>query len=135
MKKKMTYIAVLEPNNTNGYGIYFPDLPGCISVGKNFEDAKKCAKECLELHIYGMEKDGEELPAPSESISKDSIEEGSYLYPVTIYPDLIRIEMDQKRVKTNTTIPFYLKQLAEINHINMSRVLEAALIEILDIKK
>lgn len=28
--RKLTYLAVLEPSSDNGYGVYFPDIPGCI---------------------------------------------------------------------------------------------------------
>ena len=56
--RKLTYLAVLEPSDDGGFGVYFPDLPGCISYGSDLEEAIANAKEALELHIYGMEKDG-----------------------------------------------------------------------------
>lgn len=67
---KFTYLAVFEPTET-GYSVYFPDLPGCVSYGENFEDAQKQAAEALGLHIYGMEKDGDVIPVPSESPQVD----------------------------------------------------------------
>ncbi len=50
--KGTTYFAVFEPGES-GYGVYFPDLPGCITVGKNIEDAEKMAEEALGLHLWG----------------------------------------------------------------------------------
>ena len=47
--------------------VYFPDLPGCISYGNSYEEAQKEAADALALHIYGMEKDGDEIPAPSKT--------------------------------------------------------------------
>jgi len=35
MMRKLTCLAVLEPS-TDGYGVFFPDLPGCISFGKDY---------------------------------------------------------------------------------------------------
>jgi predicted RNase H-like HicB family nuclease len=61
--RKLTYLAVFEPIET-GYSVYFPDLPGCISYGENFNEALIQATEALGLHIYGMEKDGDVIPVP-----------------------------------------------------------------------
>ena len=44
--------------------VYFPDL-ACISQGDNSLDAFRMAREGLTLHLYGMIKDGYDLPAPS----------------------------------------------------------------------
>ena len=49
--KGLTYLAVLEPSGEKSYSLYFPDMPGCYSDGKNLEDALKNAKDALELHI------------------------------------------------------------------------------------
>jgi predicted RNase H-like HicB family nuclease len=60
--RKLTYLAVFEAGGTPGISVYFPDVPGCVSCGDNFDHASKMAKESLALHIYGIEKDGEPLP-------------------------------------------------------------------------
>lgn len=41
--------------------------------------------------------------------------------------------MDNKRVKTNVTIPLWLKDVAEANDVNYSKLLELALIEYLGV--
>ncbi|AFA49353.1 type II toxin-antitoxin system HicB family antitoxin [Acetobacterium woodii] len=131
--RKLTYLAVLEPS-ADGYGVYFPDLPGCISFGKDIEEAQQMARKALELHIYGMEKDGDPLPAPSKSLTKEEVEDG-IMTAVTVLPDLVKNEMENRRVKTNVTIPAWLKEAAESNHVNYSKLLEAALIDYLDVKR
>lgn len=130
--RSLTYLAVLEPS-ADGYGVYFPDLPGCISFGATIAEAQQCAHEALELHIYGMEKAGDELPAPSEYFSSDDIA-GSIITAVTIFPDLVRHEMENRRVKTNVTIPLWLKELAEAHKVNYSKLLENSLLEYLGIR-
>ena len=62
----LTYLAVFEPSG-DGYGVYFPDLPGCISWGDSFPTAKTAAQEALAVHLYGMEQDGETIPTPTVS--------------------------------------------------------------------
>lgn len=42
--------AVFQEEKT-GYSVYVPDLPGCISEGDSFEEAKKNIKEAIELYL------------------------------------------------------------------------------------
>ena len=49
--RKMTYLAVFEPIGNGAYSIYFPNVLGCVSYGKNFQEAQAMAQEALELHI------------------------------------------------------------------------------------
>lgn len=130
--KNLTYLAVFEPTKDGSYSIYFPDLPGCISFGNNLEEAAHMAAEAASLHIYSMECDHEEIPAPSASLSRQDTE-GNVIMPVTIHPDLFRIKKDNERIKTNITLPAWLKRLAEEQKVNYSRLLETALMEYLQI--
>lgn len=52
-----------EPQH--GYGVVFPDLPGCTSSGDTVEQAYEHAFEALALHIEGMVEEGAVLPTPS----------------------------------------------------------------------
>jgi predicted RNase H-like HicB family nuclease len=133
--RSLTYLAAFETApDKSSYSVFFPDLPGCISVGKTFEETRLHAAEALGLHIYGMEKDGDELPAASDAKDIDPEDiEGCIVSPVTVYPDLFRHEMDNRAVRTNTTIPAWLKEMAEANRINYSQVLTTALMEMLNV--
>ena len=46
---------------------------------------------------------------------------------------MIRNELDNRAVKTNTTIPAWLKEIAEERGVNYSKLLQAALIEYLNV--
>lgn len=128
--KTVTYLAIMEPCST-GYGVYFPDLPGCVASGRNIEEAAEYAKEALSLHCYAMEQDGEMIPEPSNVLS-DEQTAGNLVVPITIYPELYSEEYRNRRVKTNTTIPAWLKAAAEERGINFSRVLETALLNLVE---
>jgi len=131
--RKLTYLAVFEPTES-GYSVYFPDLPGCVSFGEDFDNARKQASEALGLHVYGMEKDGDEIPAPSKVPQVDPETAAGYMVsPVTIFPDIVRNELDNRAVKTNLTIPAWLKELAEAQDVNYSKVFQAALMDYLGI--
>jgi predicted RNase H-like HicB family nuclease len=56
------YIAVISKENGKQYGVIFPDFLGCVTVGKNLEEAKEMAQEALQFHVDGMLQDGEDLP-------------------------------------------------------------------------
>ncbi|EFU43938.1 hypothetical protein PVOR_01995 [Paenibacillus vortex V453] len=51
----------------DGISVEFPDLPGALTCGDTDEEALYMAKDCLALHLYGMETDGDEIPAPSRA--------------------------------------------------------------------
>ena len=130
--QNLTYLAVFEPSTDGSYSIYFPDLPGCISVGDNLEEAARMAAEAASLHVYSMDCDNEEIPTPSVNLSKEDTE-GNVVMPVTIHPDLFRMKKDNERIKTNITLPAWLKRIAEEQKVNYSRLLETALIDYLQI--
>ncbi|WP_147539392.1 type II toxin-antitoxin system HicB family antitoxin [Anaerotruncus rubiinfantis] len=127
--KKLVYQAVFEPTD-DGYSVYFPDLPGCVSFGESLEDAQNQAAEALGLHLYGMEQDGETIPPSSKTLSVDPATAQGYLVcPVTVFPDLVRNELDSRRVKTNVTIPAWVKTVAQERNLNCSKLLELAILD------
>ena len=126
--KKVTYFAIFEPAGNGSFGVYFPDLPGCTSMGDDFEDACRMAEEALGLHLWGLEKDGDAVPVPTQPPFED-MPEGTVIAAVTVFPDLVKNEMDNRAMKTNVTIPAWLKEMAEREKINFSQVLQTALKE------
>lgn len=81
-----------------------------------------------------MEKDGDELPSPSKNPELDPhTAQGSIVTPISVFPGMIKNELDNRAVKTNLTIPAWLKDIAEEQGVNYSKILKAALIEYLEI--
>lgn len=62
----MRYVAFIHKDPDTGYGVSFPDLPGCIAVGDTAAKALDSAAEALAFHIKGMEEDGDAIPEPRE---------------------------------------------------------------------
>ena len=48
--------VVLEPSD-EGYTVYVPSLPGCISEGETWEEALKNIKEAIHLYLEPVEDD------------------------------------------------------------------------------
>ena len=59
----MNYVAFIHGDDA-GYGISFPDFPGCISTGATKEDVIRHGAEALAFHIEGMVEDGLPIPRP-----------------------------------------------------------------------
>lgn len=129
--EKISYFAIFEKAD-DGYSVYFPDVAGCVSWGATILEAQKNAREALELHLYGMEQDGENYPIPSENIKSDSTDDVVVL--ITAFPELFRDQYENKKVRINVCIPNRLKQIAQNEKINCSQVLEVALKDMLGIK-
>ncbi len=63
MKQKvLNYTAVFQKEPEGGYTVFVPILPGCVSYGKNLEEAKKMIKEAIELYIESLINHKEEIP-------------------------------------------------------------------------
>lgn len=135
MLKQVTYQGVFEPTAEKGFSVYFPDLPGCASYGDTLSEAQKNAQNALGLHLYGMEKDGDPIPAPSATPEVDPETAAGYLVcPVTVFPSLVRDELDNRRVKTNVTIPAWVRELAQERGLNCSKLLEEAILDTIGIR-
>lgn len=130
MLKQVTYQGVFEPTDGSGFSVYFPDLPGCTSYGETLGEAQKNAQDALGLHLYGMEQGGDQIPAPSDMPEVDPETAAGYLVcPITVFPSLVRDELDNRRVKTNVTIPAWVRELALERGLNCSKLLEAAILD------
>lgn len=128
------YIAVLEYSESGTIGVYFPDLPGCVSAADTAEKAIENAKQALSLHLYGMEEGGEDIPEPSE-IMKIELDKGEIPTMIEVFMKPFRERMHSRFVKKTLSIPNWLNTAAEAQHINFSAVLQSALMEQLHIEQ
>ena len=60
------YIALFEIDEEAGcIGVIFPDLPGCFSIGDDFEDAFNMAHEAIACHL-----EDEDSPPPPRTLEQ-----------------------------------------------------------------
>lgn len=126
--ERYIYPAVFDPGEEHGYCITFPDLPGIVSEGDNIEHSLAMAKEALELHLYGLEEDGEEFPVPSDP-SRLPAPAGGFVSLVEANMPIFREKMANRSVNATVTMPRWLKALADREKINFSHVLQSGLKE------
>ncbi len=65
MKK---YAVVIERGPRN-LSAYVPDLPGCITTGRDLDEIARNLREAIALHLEGLIEDGEPIPDPSTTVS------------------------------------------------------------------
>lgn len=93
------YFPAIVDRGASGYGVTFPDLPGCTSGGDTVDDAVRSAEEALALHIRGMVEDGDPIPdsTPLDRIVRDpDVDEVARV--------LVRAEFPGKTVRFNATM-------------------------------
>lgn len=82
MKQKvLNYTAVFQKEPEGGYTVFVPMLPGCVSYGKNLEEAKKMINNAIELYIESLSAHKEEIPT----------EENIFYSQVNINPSKLNI--------------------------------------------
>jgi len=63
MKQKvLNYTAVFQKEPEGGYTVFVPMLPGCVSYGRNLEEAKKMINEAIRLYLESLSAHDEEIP-------------------------------------------------------------------------
>lgn len=120
---KYTFPALFEPESNGAYSVSFPDLDGCFTQGDSYEAAYSNAVDALSLHLYGMEEDGESVPAPSVPTPCAH----ALHVMVTAYMPPFRDAMRSQSVKKTLTIPAWLNAEAERRNVNFSKLLQSAL--------
>lgn len=125
MKDRYIYPAVFS-FETDGIAIEFPDLPGCLPCAQTEEEAFKHAKEALELHLFGMEEDGEEIPEPSK-VSEINLENNQAVVLIEAWMIPLRDKMATKSVNKMVTIPKWLIEAADRKDVNYSQILQQSL--------
>ena len=58
------HIVAIVHGGPDGFGVSFPDVPGCIAVGATEQEALENAAEALAFHLEGMQADGDVMPVP-----------------------------------------------------------------------
>jgi predicted RNase H-like HicB family nuclease len=132
MKDHHVYPAILSIAE-DGISIRFPDIPGCLPCGRDDEEALANARQALQLHIFGLEDDGDEIPPPSR-ITNLTLQKNEIAVLVEIWMPPFRDKMDNKAINKTLTIPKWLNDLAEREKVNFSHILQNALKDYLGVK-
>ena len=92
----VAYTAIVE-RGEHGFGVFFPDVPGCVSAGRTEQEVFANAEEALSGHLAEMVRGGESLPQRSDGIPSDpEVDEYCRIQ--------VRVELPGKAVRLNITM-------------------------------
>lgn len=134
----------------NVYPVFFTKTDECILVevpdfgilteGKDMSEAIDMARDAIELNCVTMEDNKEDIPQPSQ-ISDLDVANGTFfndgstmLSLVDIDSAIYRKKIDTKTVRRNVTLPNWLNYEADQAGVNVSRILQDALISTLKLE-
>lgn len=125
----MTKVYPAIIHKEDGYWVEFPDLDGCFTNGSTLEETMEMAREALGLYLVSLMEHAQEIPAPS-AITDVHAEDGQVTYVST---DVDAYRRDTRAVKKMLSIPAWLAKEAETRNISLSKVLQDALKEQLNL--
>jgi predicted RNase H-like HicB family nuclease len=51
MRKNLRFNVIFRPEPEGGFTVIVPSLPGCVTYGRNLEEAKKMAVDAIKGYI------------------------------------------------------------------------------------
>ena len=138
-----TFILNTIDGSSHPFLVCVPDME-IFTEGDTFADAIEMARDAIGLAGISMEDNKEELPVPSdqkaaiEKVTQDT-EDIDFSKGILTYVDVdfseYRKKVDTKTVRRNVALPSWLNYEAEHAGINVSRVLQEALMNVLNVKR
>lgn len=121
------YPAIFHPNEDGSFTISYPDLPGCISEGKTLGNAMHMAQLALAQWIEYLTDKKQSIPSPSD-LKCIEANEGEFV-------NFIRADIKDKRaIKRTVSIPKWMDDKVTEAGLSLSRVLQDALREKLNVR-
>lgn len=134
--KKMYPVIFTKTND--GYLIEVPDLE-ILTQGTDMENAFDMARDAISITIVSLEDNNEPVPVPSklEDVTYGTFANCGKSFTSIVDTDIseYRRKIDTKPVRRNVSLPSWLNYAADSAGINVSRVLQDALIDTLHIEK
>ncbi len=117
-----------------------PDLQ-ILTEASSMENAIEMARDAISVTIVSMEDKQEIIPAPTKMSDVD-ITHSTFSNLGESFSSLVdadvneyRRKIETKPVRRNVSLPSWLNHAADISGINVSKVLQDALIDVLGISK
>lgn len=124
---KYIYSAVFTPSeNGTKYFARVPDLPGCITTGKDLHDAIDQITDAASGWLVVAEDEGMPIPAATAQEHMEHAP-GSVFSVIQVDTIAYRALTDTRAVRKNVSLPAWMASLADKRGINCSQVLQDGL--------
>ncbi|MFQ7574962.1 MAG: type II toxin-antitoxin system HicB family antitoxin [Lachnospira sp.] len=139
---KCVYPALIAKHE-NDYLAFVPDLD-IYTEGTSFADAIEMARDAIGLKGIDYEDDKKALPEASNAeqavaIAKQDTEIFDYSKGILTYIDVdfseYRKTVDTRSVRRNVTLPCWLNNEADKAGVNVSGILQEALMKVLNVSR
>ena len=130
--ERRAYPIVISREEDGFFYVEIPDFD-IATQGDSVADAMEMARDAIGLMGIDLIDDGKELPAPNSTKIKAA--EDDILTMVDVDFSEYRRKVDNKAVKKNCTIPYWMSVEAERAGINYSKLLQEAIMSVLGITK
>ena len=61
--RTLHYTIVLHTEPEGGFTVTVPSLPGCVSYGRDLDEAKTMAEDAISGYVASLKKHGEPIPS------------------------------------------------------------------------
>lgn len=61
--REYSFTVIYEPVSRKGYQVIVPLLPGLVSYGRTFEEAREMARDAIRCHLGALVKQHERIPS------------------------------------------------------------------------
>lgn len=122
--KKEVYLARVVKANDGWYAIDFPDLPGTHAQCRDLTEVQKEAEESLCSFLMAAKAVGEEVSAPSPTIS---LKDGEMAAIITADLEIYQKKHDTKPIRKTVSLPQWMVDGAERKGLSLSKVLQESL--------
>jgi antitoxin HicB len=72
--KILNYTVVMTPEESGGYVVTCPALPGLVTEGDTLEEAREMAADAILGYLESLRKDGEPIPADNSIMEEITVE-------------------------------------------------------------
>lgn len=138
-----TFIVNTNDKSEHPFLVCVPDMD-ILTEGIDFADAIEMARDAIGLAGISMQDNKQEIPEPSEQSAaiekvRQDTEIVDFSKGILTYVDVdfseYRRKVDTKTVRRNVALPSWLNYEAEHAGINVSRVLQEALMSTLNLER
>lgn len=70
----LNYTVIMTPDETGGYVVTCPALPGLVTGGDTLEEARAMAADAIRGYIESLQDDGEPIPTDNPIIEEVAVE-------------------------------------------------------------
>lgn len=128
------YPAIFYPEENGQYSVIIPDLNDLATYGNDLTDALAMAQEACAQYLFTALRDGEKLPkaTPLEEVKKD--DDNAIVNLILVDLDAFAKLYGNKAVRKTLSIPAWLDTACDELNISYSKVLQNALIDLIQKK-